>query len=322
MSIRNEPFPCRSACWLAAAVLCLGACAPADPSLNRPNGVAVAADGSLLVVDKNHYRVVRMDRGGQFLQSFGGLGNRPRNLPAPYDIDIGPDGSIYVCDRSYSRTGDYKDHDGVKVFGPDGRFLREIGGMDYRPGEPNNGPYGLDVDAGGHVWIADYHANRIRHYDPAGNLVRTFGKLGPGPGELSGPNDVAVDRDRGVVYVLEAINARVQSFSLDGEPGIRFGGYGRGPEDLSYPQYLDLDPDGNLYVSDMGNRRIQKFSPDGTLLGTLGLPEADGDLQLMGLTVRRVAVGSGFRQEVLAADTLNNRILIFEDEVGLRGTVG
>ena len=306
---------------LAAAVA--ASCSSGQVSFNRPNGVAVAEDGTLLVVDKNHYRVVRLDGRDRVIDAFGGLGDRPENLPAPYDIALGAKGEIYVCDRAYSSGGSYKDHDGVKVFSAEGRFLREIGGEDYDAGDTNNGPYGLDVDATGNVWIADYHRNRIRKYDPEGRLLLTFGAPGPGLGELHGPNDVAVDEARGVVFVLEAINARVQKFSLAGEPLTTFGGYGSGDEAFSYPQYLELDPEGNLYISDMGNHRIQKYDPDGLLVRSFRPPDDGSDAQLMGLTVRRVpASGGGFRLEILVADTLNNRILIFDEEAGLRATIG
>lgn len=40
-----------------------------------------------------------------------------------------------------------------------------------------------------------------------------------------------------------------------------------GPEDLA------LDKDGNVYVSDVENNRIQKFDPDGKLLKVFGSPD-------------------------------------------------
>lgn len=306
----------------AALALVLCACAHGGPLLNRPNGVAVAADGTLLIVDKNHYRVVRLDRSGKVLGEFGGLGHSPGSLPAPYDIAIGKTGEIYVCDREYADGGAYKDHDGVKVFDAAGRLIREIGAQDYQEGDANNGPYGLDVDSAGNVFIADYHKGRVREFDASGLLVQVIGRPGSGPGELNGPNDVAVDEDRGVIYVLEAVNARVQSFALDGRPLGSFGRFGRGDGELSYPQYLDLDAEGNLYVSDMGNRRIKKFSPSGEFLQAFVPPPSSGDdWQLMGLTVRD-AGGAGSAIEILAVDTRNNRILVFDGQSRLEATLG
>jgi len=311
---------------LLAVVLPSGsACRGEQPRLNRPNGVAVAADGTLLVVDKNNYRVARLDPGGIFLTWFGGLGDRARDLPAPYDIALGPGGKIYVSDRSYGDGGGYKSHDGVKVFSAEGRFLREVGGQDYRPGDPNNGPYGLDVDSAGNVYIADYHRNRIRKFDAGGELVMVLGRHGLGPGELNGPNDVAVDEERGFLYVVESKNARVQKFTLDGEHVRSFGRFGRDEDEFSYPQYVDLDAEGNLYVSDMGNRRIKKYDPEGRFLRAFAPTGAAAlfDCQLMGVTVRPVPSGDGsHRHEILAVDTMNNRILVFDEAAGLKAVLG
>jgi sugar lactone lactonase YvrE len=307
---------------LVALCILLGGCAADSRLLNRPNAVAIAPDGSLLVVDKNHYRVARLDPSGRLIGEFGGLGHSPGSLPAPYDIALGPNGEIYLCDREYAPGGAFKDHDGVKVFTADGEPLREIGAHDYKEGESNNGPYGLDVDSQGNVYVADFHRGRIRLFDRRGELVRTIGRPGSGPGELGGPNDVAVDEARRIVYVLESINSRVQSFTLDGEPLARFGRFGSEREALSYPQYLDLDAEGNLYISDMGNRCVKKFSPQGEFLQAYAPPAEPGaDSQLMGVTVRQAA-GPGGAIEVLAVDTLNNRILVFDTLAGLRATLG
>ena len=172
------------------------------------------------------------------------------------------------------------------------------------------------------MYVADFHRGRIRQFDRRGKLIRTIGRPGSGPGELGGPNDVAVDEARGIVYVLESVNSRVQSFTLDGEPLARFGRFGSERDALSYPQYLDLDADGNLYLSDMGNRCIKKFSPRGEFLQAFAPPGAPGaDAQLMGVTVRQAA-GPGGAIQVLAVDTLNNRILVFDPLARLQAILG
>jgi sugar lactone lactonase YvrE len=310
---------------LAAVLVVTGGCAAGPRGLNRPNGVAVAGDGSLLVVDRNHYRVVRLDDTGAEIDWFGGLGDEPQDLPSPYDIAVGPEGRIYVCDRAYSPGGGYKDHDGVKVFSADGRFLREVGGQDYASGDPTNGPYGLDVGSSGNVYIADYHRNRIRVYDSRGELLRSFGERGAGPGQFSGANDVVVDEERGFLYVIEAINARVQKLTLEGEHVQSFGHYGREEDALSYPQYADLDGDGNIYVSDMGNRRVKMYDASGNFVRSFAPTDGaeSNDWQLMGVTVRQVRIGPrSTRQEILAVDTLNNRILVFDESARVAATLG
>ena len=178
------------------------------------------------------------------------------------------------------------------------------------------------MDSSGNVYLADYHRDRIRVFGPEGSLRLTFGTSGAGPGELGGPNDVAVDEERGLLYVVESVNARVQQFTLDGRPLRTFGHYGREADGLSYPQYLDVGPGGILYVSDMGNRRIQRYAPDGTRLSPFA-PPAEGaaaDWQLLGVTVTRPRDGGP--AEVLAVDTLNNRILVFDEDGRMTRVLG
>jgi DNA-binding beta-propeller fold protein YncE len=43
-----------------------------------------------------------------------------------------------------------------------------------------------------------------------------------------------------------------------------------GPDSLALPYGMDVDPEGNLWVSDSGNDRFQIIAPDGTFRGTWG----------------------------------------------------
>ncbi len=46
---------------------------------------------------------------------------------------------------------------------------------------------------------------------------------------------------------------------------------------FSYPQFIDVDSDGNIYVTDLGNKRVQKFLSDGQFVAMWGTSgKADG----------------------------------------------
>jgi len=51
---------------------------------------------------------------------------------------------------------------------------------------------------------------------------------------------------------------------------------------FTFPHSLAVDDFGNIYVGDTGNKRIQKFSPNGTFLTSWG-SEGSNDGQFMGL---------------------------------------
>lgn len=288
-------------------------CAPAPPGLLRPNGVAVAADGTLYVMDRGNYRVVHLSAQGRFLDSFGGLGKGPDQIYAGWDIALDAAGNIYIGHLMHNAEGQVE-HDGVKVFTPQGRFLREIGAHDYRSEEIPRNVYGLEIDAQGRIYTADFTANTVRVFDPQGELLVTFFGPGSGTGKFAGLNDVAVDDRRGLVYVVDNINSCVQQFTLTTTATgtitlshrLTFGTYGTEPGRLSYPQYLVVDEEsGRLYVCDMGNYRIQAFDPEGRFLSVFA--PAVEIWQPMGLALD--AAG-----RVYVADAYNNVIWVFEPD--------
>lgn len=77
-------------------------------------GVALAADGSLLVLDRQALNVRVFDRAGQHVRSFGRGGGGPGELAQPSGLDLLPDGRVLVSDPRNGR---------VTVYGSDGETL-------------------------------------------------------------------------------------------------------------------------------------------------------------------------------------------------------
>lgn len=134
-------------------------------------------------------------------------------------------------------------------------------------------------------------------------------KIGAYTSEASGfiaPSDAAFSSN-GSFLVLEADRDCVSMLDINGEPGRRLGQSGDGPGEFHDPRALEFGPDGRLYVADTGNHRIQVF--EGTSLtfllsfGSFG--RGLGDLASpAGLAVTET--------EVFVADSLNNRIAVFD----------
>jgi tripartite motif-containing protein 71 len=310
-------------CFTFCALL-LTACGSRPSGLLRPNGVAIAQDGSLYVMDRGNYRVVHLSASGRFLGAFGRLGSGPNDIYSGWSIALGPAGNIYICNQVSGADGFDRIHDGVKVFTVNGRFLRELGGQDYGyigQGIPHNTPYGLDIDNQGRVYVADFDASTVRVFDAQGaRLARFFGQKGSGDGQFSGLQDVAVDDQRGLMYVLDSFNNHVQRFNLTVTASggltvthnLTFGSYGRAPGQFAYPQDLAVDEaSGRVYVSDVANRRIQVFDAQGKYTAEF---EAPGEWQVMGLAVGNDGV-------VYAADALNGIIWAFEPDGRLRSRI-
>ena len=80
------------------------------------------------------------------------------------------------------------------------------------------------------------------------------------------PTDVAVAED-GSFYVSDGyLNSRIVKFSPDGKYLFEWGTKGNKPGQFNIPHSIDLDKNGNVYVADRQNDRIQVFDANGKFL--------------------------------------------------------
>ncbi|CAM3192322.1 NHL repeat-containing protein [Nocardioides dubius] len=86
------------------------------------------------------------------------------------------------------------------------------------------------------------------------------------------PRSMAVDLRNGSYYVADA--HRVRKFAADGTLRYTIGGTATGTDNRSFnaPTDVEVDKHGNLYVTDMHNYRVQKYSSSGTYLMSFGTP--------------------------------------------------
>ncbi|MCA9775740.1 MAG: hypothetical protein KC800_03455, partial [Candidatus Eremiobacteraeota bacterium] len=83
-----------------------------------------------------------------------------------------------------------------------------------------------------------------------------LGQPGTKPGEFNTPTGVSV-APSGFLYVLEHEACRVQQLSIDGEPVAAWGELGAKEKQFDGPLRIANDGDGNLWIADTGNHRIQ-----------------------------------------------------------------
>ena len=80
------------------------------------------------------------------------------------------------------------------------------------------------------------------------------------------PTDVAVF-ENGSFYVSDGYgNSRIIKFSSEGEYLFEWGVFGENKNEFNIPHGLDLDKNGNVYVADRENNKIQKFDSLGNFI--------------------------------------------------------
>jgi DNA-binding beta-propeller fold protein YncE len=166
-----------------------------DRHFGRPTDIAWLPDGTFFITDGYvNTRVVKFDRTGKYITSFGTPGSAPGQLNLPHAIDIDRNRRLYVADRSNSR---------IQVFDEHGVLL------DVWPNIRR--PIHVMVSADDRLWVADLDTNKIIQYDLTGRLLSSWGTYGFFPGAFWGIHQFSVD-SQGNLYVAETFGGRTQKF--------------------------------------------------------------------------------------------------------------
>lgn len=232
----------------------------AGEALVKPYAVAVHR-GRIFVSDtvSRYVRVFDVARGRHArIGDEDGAGQ----LVKPVGLDVDAAGNLYVADIS-ARA--------IVVYGPDGAFLRRIGGDAWfqRLASVTVDPAGervYAVDLGG--VMSELH--RVRVFDArSGAHLMDIGRRGSGAGEFNLPRDLAIGKD-GRLYVVDGGNFRVTVFDRDGRYLSSFGSVGKQYGQFARPKEIAIDRDGNVYVVDTAFGNFQIFNADGELLLFIG----------------------------------------------------
>ncbi len=224
-----------------------------DGQFFYPSDVAISAEGNLWVVDMSEDRVQELSPSGEFLRKFGDVGSGNGKFLDPQSIAIDTaKGHIWVADTDNSR---------LQEFNEEGEFIRKVGTEGAGKGQLQY-PTGVAVDAEGNVWVADWGNNRVVEFSETGSFIQQFGSEGAGEGQFDGPVAIEVEATSGKVWVADQENDRIQEFDPEGEFIEEFGSAGseEGQFGVYGPRGLASDGEGDLWVSDPANTRIQRWA--------------------------------------------------------------
>jgi hypothetical protein len=164
----------------------------------------------------------------------------------------------------------------ILEFGPDGKYIREIGHNLYAW----SFAHAIRFDKDDNLWAVDKGSDMVIKFNPEGRVEMVFGRkkeasdeggpwtrvTPPRPpvnGQFRQPTDVTWDPEGNIFISDGYINSRVAKFDKNGDWVKSFGEPGSMPGQLNTPHSIAADAKGNIYVADRGNRRIQVFDHDG-----------------------------------------------------------
>ncbi len=174
-----------------------------------------------------------------------------RRFGKPYGVDV-HNGIIYVCDVQFGTVMV------IDIANKKFDWLHDQGAGDLIR------PINIAFDKNGTKYVADYERHQVVVFDSDNNFKRAFGNK-----EQFKPTDVAVFEDK--LYVADSRDHEIEVLDKKtGETLSIIGDPGQGEGQFYHPTNLTVDKDGNLYVSDTLNCRVQKFDPDGNFLLAIG----------------------------------------------------
>jgi len=233
--------------------------------LHEPTGLALDSKGDVWVTDEENDRVEEFSATGEYLAKFGSEGSGNGQLDAPSAITVA-EGEIYIADTGNNR---------VEVFSPSGTYLNQFGTSGTGQGQFNR-PAGIAVNPNsGDLYVSDTNNYRLEEFTPAGKYLTEVGSYGSSKGQFHSPAGMTINA-AGDLYVADIYNARVQEWLPPGAGGAhlvfstQFGSAGSENGQFKSPRGSAIDGQGDLWVTDEGNFRVEELSATGRFLAAYG----------------------------------------------------
>ncbi len=219
-------------------------------------------------------------------------------LVRPYGVAVDSKGQIYAADTYVGA---------VFIFNPETKAVEFIrNGRDAR----FKALIGLAIDDADRLFVTDSGLSRVFVFDANHKFHATFGS-----DRMQRPSGVAVDNKNRLLYVTDVLKNNVVVYDLDSFKYVRtIGGPPQkmgddSPGTFARPTNVAVGPNGDVYISDTLNGRIQIFDADGTFISAFGKP-GDGPADF----ARPKGIALDSDGHIWVADADQNRVKVFDRE--------
>ena len=136
---------------------------------------------------------------------------------------------------------------------------------------PLGRPMGIALDGEENLYVAEQEKKGISVFNRKGEMLRFI--TDP---SIERPGGIAIDRARGKIYLVDTAHTKseahtVKIFDMHGKLiGTLGHGKGADPGQFLFPTYVSVDKDGNVYVTDTLNSRVQVFDTEGKYVKRFG----------------------------------------------------
>ena len=243
--------------------------------MNFPEAIATDTAGNVYVADRQNNRIQKFDSSGNWLRAWGmdvngggvfGIctaaascnagtaGTLGGEMDRPQGVATDSSGNVYVADlgnnriQKFDSSGNWlsawgKGVNGGSAFGICTSAASCSAGIPGGLGGEMDSPFGIATDPAGNVYVSELADARIQKFDSSGNWLRAWGKNVNGGGVFGICTSAA---------------------SCSAGTGGALGG------EMNAPGGVATDSEGNVYVADALNHRIQKFDSSGNWLSAWG----------------------------------------------------